>query len=88
MYKKASDNAQRQASQLWLHDLVFDCEVVLTPEQERQNLVAKLHALEKKICETPKGMRSELGKQKFELQQQISAIRPKLKGQRVLIGVS
>lgn len=87
MYKKASDNAQRQASQLWMHDLVGDCEVILTPEQERQNLVAKLHAMEKKILELPKGkIRSDLGKQKFELQQQILAIRPKLKGPKGVDG--
>lgn len=81
MYKNASDNAQRQARQLWLRDLVTDGAVPLTPEQERENLVAHLKAVEKTLLDTPKGRRrDELGKKKYELQQAISAIRPKLYG--------
>lgn len=81
MYKNASNNAQRQARQLWLRDLMKDGVVALTPEQERENLVAHLKAVEKSLLETPKGRRrDELGKKKYELQQAISSIRPKMKG--------
>jgi hypothetical protein len=93
MYKRSSDTAQRQATQLWLRDLVGDCKVVLTPEQERENLVAQVHAIEKQLSELPTGrkpteLRASLGKRKMEskrkmeIQQAITAIRPKLKGPR------
>jgi hypothetical protein len=87
MYKRSSDTAQRQATQLWLRDLVGDCKVVLTHEQKRENLVAQVHAIEKQLSELPTGrkpteLRASLGKRKMEIQQAITAIRPKLKGPR------
>ena len=80
MYKGSSDTAQRRATQLWLRDLVGDVPVEPTLHQKRENLVAQWKALQKELEFVPKGpLRKEIGHKLCDLQQQISAIRPKMK---------
>ena len=57
---------------------------VLTPEEQRDSLIAKIKALETQIIALPKGdpMRRALGQTKFQLQAKVHEIRPKLKGGR------
>ena len=85
MYKTSSDNAQRMARQLWMRDLVGDTPVEPTAHQKRENLVAQWKALQKELESVPKGQsRKEIGHKLCALQQQISAIRPKMKAPSLL----
>lgn len=85
MYKVASDLAQRRARQLWLADLQFDGFISLTPEQQRDSLVAKLKGIQAQMLKHPpkSEWRIALGQVKLELQNQINAIRPKLKANKL-----
>lgn len=83
MYKSSNDFNQRRARQIWLGDLQQDGFLDLTPEQQRQCLVAKIKAIDAQIIALPKGEnRSELGKIKQEICLQINAIRPKFHGSK------
>jgi len=84
MYKVASDLAQRRARQLWLADIGAPDFQALTPEEQRDSLVAKLKGVEAQLLKhAPKSeWRLALGQVKLDLQAQISAIRPKLKARR------
>lgn len=58
------------------------CQENLTPEQERQNLVARHKRLSQEISGLPKKhwRRKQLGKEIQECQKAINSIRPKIKG--------
>ena len=79
-YKIASDLAQRRARQLWLADLQGPGFQALTLEERRDSLKAKLRAIDAEIVCTPKGIhRDELGVIKHDIQEQMHALRPKLR---------
>ena len=71
-----------RASRRGVNLLGWDEDEHLSPQQEREALVAALHAIERQLTAMPRKSpeRKALGVQKSKLQEQISAIRPKLKG--------
>lgn len=85
MYKIASDLAQRRARQLWLADIGGPTFQALTAEQQRDSLVAKLKGIDTQIAKhEPKSeWRLALGQIKCELQEQIHALRPKRKSDKL-----
>lgn len=81
MYKTASDNAQRQARQLWLRDLLGPEFGNLAPEQQRENLVAIWKHLQTQLLALPRGpKRDRIGQEMHDIQALIHEIRPKRKG--------
>ena len=52
----------------------------LTDEERRDSLKSKLQSIQAQIIATPRGkMRQALGREKFRLQEEMRAIRPKLR---------
>lgn len=83
MYKVATDLSQRRGRQLWLADLKARVDWDSLPDVEkRANLVAAKNALHKTILTLSKidPRRSEIGQQMHLLDEEIHAIRPKIKG--------
>ena len=80
MYKVASANAQNAARRLRLSDL---CERGYEPsdEERRENLKMRAAQVEREILALPAGhpKRAELGQEKFRIQEEMRAIRPKWK---------
>lgn len=79
MYKVASENAQRAASRGRFADWVAGGEENLTPEQLRENLVSRWKVVNDRLKKgtLTREERKSLGSEQWDLQQRISAIRPK-----------
>lgn len=84
MYKVASDLAQRRARQHWLADLQGEGFANLTLEEQRETLVHRVKSIDAKILVLPRKdpERAMLGKLKIELQDMITALRPKWNAKR------
>lgn len=81
MYKIASDNAQRAVSRIGIQS----GDQGLTPEQERESLVAVWKQIEAELVEIPKhprfaDKRKAVIARKREIEAAMHAIRPKFKG--------
>jgi hypothetical protein len=85
MYKIASDLAQRRARQLWLADIGAPEFQALTLEQQRDSLVAKVKAINAQLAKYPdeSDWRTAIIQVKREVEAQINAIRPQLRGERL-----
>jgi hypothetical protein len=83
-YKTVSDLSQRRARQLWLADLQGAAWEELPPDEQRANLVKAKQSVSERIKQLPRGSaeRRELGLLQHDLDERISAIRPKIKGIR------
>lgn len=87
MRKKEADLSQRRARQTWLADYMEVAEFrAMSPEQQRENLVAIHKSNQAEIIRLPKHSidRKTLGQRQMEIQNQIHAIRPKRSGPKTV----
>lgn len=80
-WQNRSANYSTHGSRTGRNLLGWEEDEIMTPEQERDCLVARIKQIDNELTSLPKKdlKRKDLGKLKFEIQAAITAIRPKMK---------